>query len=299
VTETTIAAVAWAEQAWGRGIRDVSPLPGGWTSTMLLLTADDGGRVVLRLMTKEPWRTHADGLLRRESDVQRLLAPARVVPVPTTIAVDPDGAQAGTPAHLMSWLPGSVELARDDDDFLTGLARLLVDIHAVDPGAARPRAYQSWALPAKRVVPEWSRRPETWKEAFALLEEEPPPYPGTFLHRDFHVGNVLWDGDRVSGVVDWVETSWGPVGLDVAHCTTYLAMLHGPEAGRRFAEIHGRLSGEPADGEEQRYWDVMDVVGYLPDPKKVVQPWRDLGRDVTDELGRERLEEHLATVLRA
>jgi aminoglycoside phosphotransferase (APT) family kinase protein len=297
VIETTSAAVAWAGHAWGRAIRDAGPLSGGWTSTMLVLTADDGERVVLRLMTKEPWRTHADGLLRRESDVQRLLAPTRV-PVPKTLAVDPDGAQAGIPAHLMSWLPGSVELARDGDGFLTSLARLLVDIHAVDPGSARPRDYQSWAGPAKRVVPAWSRRPEAWKEAFALLEQEPPPYRGTFLHRDFHVGNVLWDGDRVSGVVDWVETSWGPGGLDVAHCTTYLAMLHGPETGRRFAEIHRRLSGEPADSEEQRYWDVMDVVGYLPDPKKVVQPWRDLGRDVTDEHARERLEEHLVTVLR-
>jgi hypothetical protein len=38
---------------------------------------------------------------------------------------------------------------------------------------------------------------------------EPPDYRACFLHRDFHPGNVLFTGDglRISGVVDWVETS--------------------------------------------------------------------------------------------
>jgi hypothetical protein len=101
---------------------------------------------------------------------------------------------------------------------------------------------------------------------------------------------VLWDGGRVTGVVDWVETSWGPARLDVAHCRTYLAMLHGPAGAERFLTLYG---AGPGDG----YWDVLDVVGYLPDPVKVVQPWRDRGREITDETARERLEQHLAAVL--
>ncbi|MET8446441.1 phosphotransferase [Streptomyces sp. NPDC005209] len=57
-----------------------------------------------------------------------------------------------------------------------------------------------------------------------VLRRDPPPYEGRFLHRDFRPGNVLFTGAgeelRVSGVVDWVETSWGPADLDVAlpHC---------------------------------------------------------------------------------
>lgn len=292
------AAVSWVEGAWGRTVEDFSPLRGGWTSTILGLRADDGERAVLRIMTREPWRTHAAGLLGRESEIQRQLA-GTDVPAPMSIALDVSGEEAGQPAHLMSRLRGSVDLVRSDEVFLTRLAGLLVAIHAFDPGAARPREYQSWAVPAKRVVPGWSRRPHLWEQAFALLCEEPPPYQGTFLHRDFHVGNVLWEGGDVSGVVDWVETSWGPRGLDVAHCTTYLAMLHGVETAHRFARIYRELAQDSEDPREQRYWDVMDVVGYLPDPVKVVQPWRDLGRDITDELTRERLEEHLMSLLGA
>jgi hypothetical protein len=41
------------------------------------------------------------------------------------------------------------------------------------------------------------------------------------------------DGPRISGVVDWVETSWGPADLDVAHCSTNLVLLHGVPAGIR------------------------------------------------------------------
>jgi aminoglycoside phosphotransferase (APT) family kinase protein len=68
-----------------------------------------------------------------------------------------------------------------------------------------------------------------WNEAFALLEHPTPIYEGTFLHPDFHLGNVLWSHGRITGVVDWVETSWGPPALDVAHAATYLAMLRTPQ----------------------------------------------------------------------
>jgi len=42
----------------------------------------------------------------------------------------------------------------------------------------------------------------------------------------------------------------------------------------------------------------MDIVGYLPDPVKVVQPWRNAGRNISDELARSRLEQRLEHVLR-
>lgn len=307
------AGVAWAEHAWGRRVDRVRPLRGGWTSTMLELLTATGERAVLRLMTKEPWRTHGPGLVARESEVQHLLRDT-AVPSPTTLAVDPTGAEAGMPAHLMSWMPGRVELGRDDQAFLEKLAALLVSIHQVDPGSAQPREYQSWAPPAKRVVPAWALRPDVWQAAFDLLGQPSPSYSGAFLHRDFHVGNVLWDDGGVSAVVDWVETSWGPRELDVAHCATYLAMLHGHECAMRFVDTYRGLAGNGTgpgrgrgadssdcqnrdNGEDASYWHVLDVVGYLPDPTKVVQPWRDLGRDISDAQARDRLERRLVKIL--
>ena len=286
----TDQGVAWAARLWRREVRRVDRLRGGWTSTMLRLTDGDGERAVLRLMTREPWRRHAAGLLAREAAVQTLLT-GSAVPAPASLGVDVDGGAAGDPAHLMSWLPGCLELTRCDDRVLRRLAEVLVRIHALDPGDDRPREYQSWAPSEKRVVPDWARRPSSWADAFDVLAAPPPSYAGRFLHRDFHLGNVLWSDGEVTGVVDWVETSWGPAALDVAHAATYLAMLHGPEAAAGFEEAYA-----PVD-DADRYWRVMDVVGYLPDPVKVAQPWRDQGVAITDEMVRARLEQRLVHVL--
>lgn len=279
---------AWAESVLGEPIEQFDPLSGGWTSRMLRLTSASGRRTVLRSMDKDPWRRHAEQLLSREAGIHRQLAGSGI-PVPETLGVDPAGKQAGLPSLLMTLLPGRLELTRADDAVLTELARMLAAIHAIEPDP-RPREYQSWAHEAKRVVPEWTDRPELWQQAFDLLADDPPPYDAVFLHRDFHLGNVLWSDGAISGVVDWVETSWGPAWLDVAHCRTYLAMLHGPDTAAAFADRYGT-------GRASSYWDCMDIVGYLPDPVKVVQPWRDNGREITDETARLRLEEQLTAVL--
>ncbi|GAA1643258.1 aminoglycoside phosphotransferase family protein [Actinoplanes couchii] len=179
------------------------------------------------------------------------------------------------------------------------LAQTLADIHHFDPGSNRPRTYQSWASPGRRVVVPWMRRSALWEKAFELLDQPAPAYAGTFLHRDFHLGNLLWSRGHISGVVDGVETSWGPARLDVAHAATHLAMVHGIEASAGFTDAYRRRTDDRSDEEQFRYWSVMDIVGYLPDPVKVVQPWRDSGVDITVDLARSRLEQRLDQVIRS
>jgi hypothetical protein len=99
-----------------------------------------------------------------------------------------------------------------------------------------------------------------------------------------------------------VEISWGPPDMDVAHCCTALALLHGPTACERlragYRAAGGSLTPDPA---ERAYWELVDAVGYLPDPASLVRSWRDGGRrDLGADLARERLEAHVArTVARA
>ncbi len=147
------------------------------------------------------------------------------------------------------------------------------------------RSYQSWAWEAKFVVPGWASDDGLWEAAFALLRTEPPDHEPSLIHRDFHHRNVLWTGDAVSGVVDWVETSVGPAWLDVAHCCTNLAIGHGSERADAFAAAYVARTGV----EPQPYFDVMDVVGFLPPPGKP--------GFVTAYAERQRLEQHLRRVL--
>ncbi|WP_329241830.1 alpha/beta fold hydrolase [Streptomyces canus] len=263
----------------GRSVVDSGFLSGGWSSQMRRLTLDDDSELVLRSFVKPFFRLHAPGLLAREASVLALLADADGVPAPEPVAVDATAEHCDHPSLLMSRLPGRVRVDEEDlERRLDLLAAQLVRIHRVVPGE-RPRTYQAWTRPEKVQ----GVRGPLWERAVDVIRQDPPPYEGCFLHRDFHPGNVLFTGAgadlRISGVVDWVETSWGPADLDVAHCSTALALLHGPEHGlafRRRYEAHGghRL----ADGPDHLYWRLLDALAYCPDAAKLAGPWRELGR---------------------
>ncbi len=277
------AALSWAQEAIGP-ITAVRELTGGWTSTMLSLTSEAGEPVVLRLMTREPWRTHGQGLTTRECEIQQMLAHTPV-PAPRSRALDADGRSCGFPAHLMSLVPGRVDVDRVDPVSLARLADVLATIHDVSP-TIDVRAYQSWAWEAKYAVPRWATDPGVWEEAFALLRTDPPDHQPCFIHRDFQLRNVLWSDGHVTGVVDWVETSIGPAWLDVGHCCTNIAIGHGSDAADAFAAAYVDRTGR----EPQPYFEVMDIVGFLPPP----------GREgfINDEKEQRRLEDRLRLVLR-
>ncbi|MFF7562773.1 alpha/beta fold hydrolase [Streptomyces pseudovenezuelae] len=276
----------------GRSVVDSGFLSGGWSSQMRRLELDDGTELVLRSFVKPFFRRHAPGLLGREASVLALLADVEGVSAPAPVAVDATGEHCDHPSLLMSRLPGGVRVDEEDlDRRLDLLAAQLMRIHQVVP-EGRPRTYQAWAWPEKvRGV-----RGPLWERAVDVIRQDPPPYEGCFLHRDFHPGNVLFTGAgpelRISGVVDWVETSWGPADLDVAHCSTALALLHGPAHGLAFRQRYEAHGGRRlADGPDHLYWRLLDALAYCPDAAKLAGPWRELGRtELTSEVLSGRLE---------
>jgi aminoglycoside phosphotransferase (APT) family kinase protein len=97
-----------------------------------------------------------------------------------------------------------------------------------------------------------------------MLAGPAPDHEPTLLHRDFSHRNLLWAGDAVTGVVDWVETSTGPAWLDAAHGASNLALAHGTDAAQDFLRRYATAAGRAVE----RHWLVMDAVGYLPPPGK-------------------------------
>jgi aminoglycoside phosphotransferase (APT) family kinase protein len=295
---------SWVEEQLGGPVTDVRPLVGGVASRMLLVRAGDRGEAVLRQLVTDPWRAHAEALLTRERTVHGALG-GTSVPAPRTLAVDTTGERTdGDPSLLMTRLPGAPDLVTARPGVL---ARLLLDVHAVRP-ATWPRPYESWAAPSKRVVPPWSRDDGLYREAFGRLAEPPPPYAPRFLHRDFHPANVLVASGRVSGLVDWVETSTGPADLDVAHCASHLASLHGVPAAHAFRRAYVAQGGALAtDPRASAYWQLLDLVAFLPGPtgqeggappEVLERTWRQAGRpDLTVDVARARREELLRDVL--
>ncbi|MFI0773460.1 phosphotransferase family protein [Streptomyces sp. NPDC021212] len=301
---------AWVEQRVGGGCRvdGAERLRGGWTSEMRRLRVSGPGTpqwLVLRSFVKPFFVRAAKGLLTREADILRLLAETDV-PVAAFKGVDATAAYCDHPSLLMSLLPGTVRLDEEEAGLRAELlARQLLAIHHVRvPAESRPRVYEAWTSPEHVRLPESTGRPEVWRRAVDIIRRDPPAYQPCFLHRDFHPGNVLFTGQgpdlEISGVVDWVETSWGPADLDVAHCSTNLALLYGAQEGMRFAERYlasgGTLTEDPA---AHLYWRVLDALAFAPDAEMVAGPWQDLGRDdLTPALLTGRLEDYLDALLR-
>lgn len=303
-------ALAWVGRHLDAGehVVETEALRGGLTAEMRRLTvaAPDGGtrHLVLRTFTHPFFVEHAEDLLNREADALALLA-GTDVPAPGPVAVDASAAHCEYPSLLMTHLPGRPVL---HDEGLEArvplLSRQLVAIHALRP-TERPHTYEAWAT-ADAVVPPVGADAAAWSAAIDVIRKPAPRYEGRFLHRDFHPGNVLFDGSpespadlRITGVVDWVQSSWGPADLDVAHCSSNLALLHGPAWGRRFAEEYEKAGGVlAADREERLYWRLLDALAFPEAAQWVVQAWGEAGRaDLTTRAVENRLDAYVIDLM--
>lgn len=235
-------------------------LGGGSATANHVLTLADGSEVVLRRWARPGWElTDADYNARREARVLELLARAGVA-APRLLDADVDGDSCDVPALVVTRVPGEPPRGLPD---VEQLAAALVAIHAVaDARAAVPpyRPYvRSWEPPPS------VRGRRVWQRAFEALRSDtrsPQSAPACLIHRDYHPGNTLWAGDRLTGVVDWTNASYGPPEVDVGHMRWNLAVDHGPEPADAFLAAWRSQTGASYD----HWWDMRTAADLLCDP---------------------------------
>jgi aminoglycoside phosphotransferase (APT) family kinase protein len=291
------AALRWAAAPFGPGSRVVAvrPLPSAWLANHAVDVADTAGathRLVLRRWARPGWDDEdPDFNAAREAAVLELLAPTPV-PAPPLVAADPDAAICDAPALLLGRLPGRPPTLRDPAPLVEGLAAALPPIHAVAVpaagggagagGSAQPDprplphpdpqpdpppatrvvpAYHRFYEPETLVPPAWSDRPGLWERAFAVAAGPPPDDQACFIHRDYHPGNTLWTGGRLTGVVDWIGGSWGPPSVDLGHMRVNLTADLGLAVADRFLAAHRAQTGF----EHHPWWDVASAVDVAPE----------------------------------
>lgn len=250
-------ALDWAGAALGGTVTAARALRGGTASAVHLLTATGAAgeaRAVLRRYVREE---DEPGLPEREARALTFAAQL-AVPTPELLAADTRGEEAGVPAVLMSWLPGSVRWwPANHDRWLATLAALLPLIHAAPPpppGIPGFTPYQQ----ASYQPPAWARWPRVWDRAVEICAGPLPSGPHVFLHRDFHPGNVLWQRGTVTGVVDWPVASTGPPSADVGHCRANL-FPYGAAAVGRFTREWESLTGATY----HPWADIVTIIGNL------------------------------------
>ncbi len=301
--------LAWVSRHLEAGERIVGTeaLHGGITAEVRRLTIGtrDGGTRDLVLRTFVDVE-RAEGSLNREAGALTLLA-GTDVSAPGLVAVDPTAVHCEYPSLLRTHLAGRTVLGDAGlETRVPLLARQLVAIHALRP-AERPPKYVTLTTADTVVVPKGADA-AAWAAAMDVIRKPVPPYEGRFLHRDFQPGNVLFDvlpstpaGARITGIVDWAGTSWGPADLDVAHCSTNLALLHGPAWGLRFADAYEEAGGVLAAATSERlYWQVRDGLAFSEEVRSVSRPWREAGRtELTTRAVEKRLDAYVTAVMDA
>jgi aminoglycoside phosphotransferase (APT) family kinase protein len=296
------AVARWATDATGSQLVTATELLGGLSSTVASLTFADGAELVLRLHTQDDWLAREPDLATREAVALRALAGTDMV-APLLVAVDEFGEFCGRPALLMTRLPGEPDLSDASPARLDALAAALSPLHALSAPAGLP-GFQASLAAAARVAPTWTQAPEVWRAAISVCAGPAPSGGMGFIHRDYHPGNVLVDGGRISGVVDWVNACAGPPEIDVAHCRVNLALVHGVDAADRFAEA------ATTDRRRQAYYDLLDCLDLFAEDllapgssgtgaNCLVDSFRAMGAPpMTVELLRRRTDEYLDDALR-
>ncbi len=255
---------------------DVTAMDGA-TSADLYRIRMDQGDAVLRRFREDRWEASADMLVQRELDILAALADVDLQ-TPRPLGRLPEN------GVLMSLLPGRVHLpAEPPGHWLDALAGTLSDIH--ETTVLVEQTYESWNNATQEDRPDWWSDEALWESAWSRLRQPPSWTPG-FIHRDYHPVNVLWEADRISGIVDWINACMGPAGVDVAHCRLNLALMYGQSAADRF--LAGYKRAMPGYQHEP-YWDLDDAFSALPEVTPYA-PWESFGlHGLSTGLVRERL----------
>jgi len=288
----------WIESTTGARVFSVAVLPGATSSLLHAVEIESAaGRqsLVLRRFANQEWvRREPDVAIREGLSLQH--ATRAGLPVPGLIALDSDGTHCGVPATLVAKIPGSVVLEPGDrTSWVRGLAESAARIHRVDAGGFRWK-YRRYNDGQALAVPNWSKQREAWKKAIEIVEGPLRTYSESFVHRDYHPGNVLWQNGVVSGVVDWVNGCRGPAAIDVAWCRHNLANLHGVSVADDFLAAYIAEAG--SEFEYDPYWDLMSVVELLPGPPSMYEGWRASGvPNITNALMRERVDDYIISVV--
>jgi aminoglycoside phosphotransferase (APT) family kinase protein len=270
------AAIDWARRTFGDRSRvlSVEALDGGVShgNHAIEIREVDGATwsVVLRRWVRSDWReTDPEFSPEQEVATYALLASSDV-PAPRLLAADPEGRECDVPAVLLTRMPGRRSMDPPDRlGFVGRLAEALPAIHDIDPESARLAIhhYRPFVDLTDLALPAWVTRRDLWELAAGIVGRPPPSGRLTFIHRDYHPGNTLWLGDRLSGIVDWTSASFGPPGIDLSHMRANLATLFDLDTADAFLAAYRRAVGASgaAASDHHPYWDLRVALDFLED----------------------------------
>ena len=246
---------AWVEDVAGAGISKWKPISGGNRCRSWAVTAEDGTKLYLRYQPPRPPSAEAYTVWR-EARFYQVLANTDVR-APRLIAVNDE-----VQAILTELAPGRADFRRIDDDqrkaaiaddFVSALAQL----HAVpiaETGLADDR-HATIAACVSEELAIWRAMYQESGERDPLIEmaldwldanlPDPPEAP-VLVHGDAGPGNFLFEGDRMTALLDWELAHVGDPMEDLAWFSMRAVMEPVPDFPARI-RAYEAAAGRPVD----------------------------------------------------
>lgn len=202
---------------------DLADLPlrhagGGWDNEMWRLGED--------LAVRLPRREMARRLATNEQRWLPVLARLVEVAIPAPVRVGEPGEGYPYRWSVVPWLPGAPAWRTPPTSrraWATDLADALADLHVPaapeapeNPVRAVPLARRDGAVRQRLLLPGVDpdgRLRALWEDALAAPEWSGPPL---WAHGDAHPANLLTDGERLTGLVDFGDLTAGDPACDLA-----------------------------------------------------------------------------------
>jgi aminoglycoside phosphotransferase (APT) family kinase protein len=256
----------------GQGAVPVHKLVGGTHATTWLVAIEGNSDAVLREFPfGDPW-------VSLEATVLSVLEGfGGLAPRLLAQGVDNQGAWL-----LLTRLPGNADItSMDPRTVAVELGTALAQVHRVDGHrlAGFRTVYEMTGGGLETLSgPAAATVEARWQD----ITREPP----VLTHYDFWAGNVVWKGDRLSGIVDWSGGALGPRGFDVGWCRLDLYLLYDEHVADVFLDSYVATSGEGF--QDAALWDLW-ALARSDHVETWVPNYGDLGRrDLTARVLRRR-----------
>jgi homoserine kinase type II len=191
------------------------------------------------------------------------------IPCPAPIADLSDqylGALKGKPAALVTRLAGR-SLEEPGERHCEELGALLARMHLAGRSYSayleNPRGPKWWRFAAKEVMRFLKQSQQTLLEAELAYQAEHrfPDLPRGPVHADLFRDNTLWDGTRISGVVDFYFAGVDCLLYDLAVCVNDWCLKskanHGVDPARLQALLRAYHAVRPLTALERDAWPAM------------------------------------------
>ena len=192
--------------------------------THLLTVSSEEGSTRKIIMRRYNPEKYGEGHDKHSCEFRALqLLQAHGVPAPPPLLLDKDGSILGLPGIVTEFVDGSqiqppINAPRWGAMAAT-TARMLARIHQTPFTEADKRVLMdddvevAWFI-MRGEIPDWMRADPDGEMVWKLVNEHwgrRVPTEARFAHTVYCSGNILWQGDEISAVVDWEESRiWRP-----------------------------------------------------------------------------------------